>query len=315
MFRVVNVARKDSHLMHDELYFVQFLHPGGEHKPDRGLISKEWNTSQHRRKFLKQAGSYVSGGKVHNGLMLFWGEWEAESRVQRKIVDPVPHGPEYIYEPYYVVPKSYDKLQNTDPFVFGKQFHYTFCGQFRPGLRHLAPGSIVLFGSRKDSSFVLDALFVVGEHRIDHTRVNYRQILHQAISREYEEVTVSPMYHESLADTISCSRACSTAVAQETWRLYYGATYDRPLLGMYSFFPCTPYDEKSPGFARPKITLPAKIVENLSQGVKYSALSSLDEMKLLWDTVAGQVTDQFPLALGVYAEMPERCVSPPSTCP
>lgn len=44
--------------------------------------------------------------------------------------------PRFIYEPYYVVPKSYEGLENTDPFVFGEQFH---CTGGSGGLRAPAP--------------------------------------------------------------------------------------------------------------------------------------------------------------------------------
>ena len=299
--------------MDDKLLLVQFLHPGGEHRPDRGRI-KQWNRTKHKhqRKFLKRAGSYVADGKVQKAEMLFWGEWEPESRVERKITAPIPQGPDYIYEPYYVVPKSYDGLQNTDPFVFGEQFHYTFCHQSKAKLRHLLPGSVILFGSCKDHAFVLDTVFVVGDHWIDHTSVNRRRVLAHAISQEYEEVTISPMYQEAAAE----SNACSPAGSQQTWRLYFGASYDKPLGDMYSFFPCEHYNARSPGFARPSICLPDKTVDNLSQNlnqnVKYiKEPPTLDEMKSLWYEVAEQVQDQ-GLALGVYAQMPERSTETPA---
>jgi hypothetical protein len=293
----------------DKLCFVQFLHPGGEHKPDRGVI-KEWNKNTHRRKFLKRLGGYVADGKVQKADILLWGEWEPESRVERKIAAPIVQGPHYINEPYYVVPKSYRGLQNTDPFVFGEQFHYTFCYQSKPTLRHLSPGSIILFGSRNDHVFVLDTVFVVSDRWIDHTKVNHRKVLAGAISQEYEEVTILPMYQEPIAESKNSSQACSPASSQQTWRLYFGASYDRPMLDMYSFFPCQPYEAESRGFARPSISLP-NIVDNLSQNFKCTMPPSLHEMKSLWDKVAKQVKDQ-GLALGVYAEMPQRRTGDPS---
>jgi len=300
--------------MDDKRLFIQFLHPGGEHKPD-GLI-KKWNKENHQRKFLRRPGRYVADGKVKEADILFWGEWEPESRVERKIDAPIFQGPHYVYEPYYVMPKSYDGLQNTDPFVFGEQFHYTFCHQSKAKLRHLSPGSVILFGSCNDHAFVLDTVFVVGDHWIDHTRVNRQRVLAQAISQEYEEVTISPMYQEPIVESKVCSQACLPARSQQAWRLYFGASHDKPLRSMYSFFPCEPYHAKSRGFARPNISLPDKTVDilsqNLSQNVKYAKEpATLDEMTSLWDRVAEQVEAQ-GLALGVYAEMPERCTDDPS---
>lgn len=77
--------------MHETLCFVQFLHPGAEHRPDNGSV-KRWNTREHKRKFLVGPGTYVDGDKLLPGEIEFWGEWEPESRV-KAIADPTPHGP------------------------------------------------------------------------------------------------------------------------------------------------------------------------------------------------------------------------------
>jgi hypothetical protein len=289
--------------MDDKLCFVQFIHPGGEHEPDDGL-HKGWNTNVHKRKFLKRAGRYVSNGRIEQSELLFWGEWEPESDAQR-IDAPTPYGPRFIYEPYYVVPESYGSLQNTDPFVFGQQFHYTGCQQRTTKgatqLRYLSKGSVILFGSCEDrSAFVLDTVFVV-DHWIDHDRGNYRRVLDGAISQAYQEVTISPWYQEPSAE----GKSCAPIGPQETWRLYFGASRKSPLHGMHSFFPCKTEETKSQGFARPKISLRGVITDNLNQGKKLTEQRSLDEMELLWGKVAKQVEDQ-GLALGVYVEMPER---------
>jgi hypothetical protein len=289
--------------MDDKLLFVQFPHPGKEHEPDDGLV-KGWNNRPHphRRKFLKQAGKYLAVGKVVEGEMLFWGEWEPESKVERKINASICRGPRFVYTPYYVVPKSYDGLENTDPFVFGEQFHYTVCKQRTfAQLRRLSPGSVILFGSCESHAFVLDTVFVVGSQWIDHAKSLYRSVLKGKISQEYEEVTILPWYQEPCAET----KSCNSAESEGPWRLYFGATYDKPFHGMYSFFPCQPYDARSEGFARPEINLPDQIKPKQNTGVKYSVQSSLDEMKLLWGKVADQVKDQ-GLVLGIHADMPER---------
>jgi hypothetical protein len=288
--------------MNDKLCFVQFMHPGGEHEPDAGL-SKEWNTGEHKRKFLKQTGRYLVDGRVEQGEMLFWGEWEPESQAQR-IDNPTPQGPRYIHKPYYVVPESYHGLQNTDPFVFGEPFHYTGCQQrTRRGatqLRYLSRGTVILFGSYLDHAFLVDTVFVVDDC-IDHSLANYRTVLAGAISEGYEKVTIFPWYAESS----TASKSCVPADRQETWRLYFGASYDSPLHGMFSVFPCLPYKANSEGFARPRINMPGMITNNLYQGKKSTEQRSLDDMKMLWDQVTEQVKGQ-GLALGVHAEMPER---------
>lgn len=154
--------------MENKLCFVQFNHPGGEHQPDQGLF-KAWNRRDHKRKFVKLTGTYIASSEVHEGTIGLWTEWEPESKVVKEILDPLPKAPRYISEPFYVLPQSYRGLQNTDPFVFGQQFHYTGCRQRNPTtgratqLRYLSRGSVILFGSCQDKGkFVLDTVFVVG---------------------------------------------------------------------------------------------------------------------------------------------------------
>jgi hypothetical protein len=101
----------------ERLCFVQFLHPGGEHAPDAGLI-KAWNTGDHRRKFLKSPGCYLAGNVPRDGEIVFWGEWEPESRLAAAITALLPHGPRWVYEPYYLPLTSYRVLQNTGPQTF-----------------------------------------------------------------------------------------------------------------------------------------------------------------------------------------------------
>jgi hypothetical protein len=287
--------------MDEKLCFVQFLHPGGEHGPDGGSI-KGWNRKAHKRKFLVGPGRYIAGDKLLAGEIEFWGEWEPESRV-KAIADPIPHGPHFVYEPYYVMPKSYAKLQNTDPFVFGKQFHYTVCQQrteiSATQLRYLKQGSVILFGSRVQDSFVLDTVFVV-DRWIDYNRNNCEKKLKEAISPEYKQVTISALFHEH-----SERKFCTPAGQQESLRLYFGASYKKPLGDMYSFFPSQPHKDGSKGFARPTIKLPGKVTDNQSQKYKLTPCSNLDDISQLWQEVVEQVRTQ-GLALGVYAEMPKR---------
>jgi len=288
----------------NKLCFVQFMHPGIEHHPDNGRL-KYWNRSSHRRKFLKNSGRSIIGNRLEEGEMVFWGEWEPESEVIKEIISPLPNGPRYIYRPYYVVPPSYDELQNTDPFVFGEQFFYEGCQQRTKNgptqLMYLARGSVILFGSRVNGSdFVVDTVFVVDDW-IEHSRSDFRKRLADAVPDAYKEVTISPWYHEAFSDNKRCIRTSSS----ESWRLYFGATYENPLNGMFSFFPCLPYAEGDRGFARPRIRIQGAITDNLSQGKKYNPQENLDAVKTLWDEVVRQVEDQ-GLRLGVFAEIPPR---------
>jgi hypothetical protein len=209
--------------MENELCFVQFIHPGGEHHPDAGRL-KSWNRASHKRKFLKNGGRYLSEGKLKEGEIIFWCEWEPESEAIEEINGPLPNGPRYIYHPYYIRPRSYEGLQNTDPFVFGEQFYYAGCQQrTKKGptqLRYLAKGSVILFGSCVgQSDFVLDTVFVV-EDWIEHSRHDYRERLAVEVPETYKDVSISPWYQESFDESISCVSKNSS----ESWRLYFGAT-------------------------------------------------------------------------------------------
>jgi hypothetical protein len=291
--------------MENKLCFVQFIHPGLEHRPDDGS-TKRWNAGKHRRKFIKQAGRYITEDGPREAQLVFWAEWEPESKALKRIKDPMPDGPRFIYEPYYVVPKSYRRLQNTDPFIFGEQFHYTGCQQRRhtgpTQLRYLTTGSVILFGSCLGGRFVLDTVFVV-DHWIDHTRANHRKVLGQAVSQPYFDVTVRSWYKDP-AETASadCSsqpdcgedRPCASADEQNGLRLYFGATYDHPVQGTYSYFPCLPFQPGSKGFARPMIDLPSATNGKKNQGYKLTWPESLQDTKTLWDEVTAQVQRQCP---------------------
>jgi hypothetical protein len=290
--------------MQNKLCFVQFIHPGGEHRPDSRAV-KRWNREAHKRKFVKQPGRYIADSSIHDGVVAFWGEWEPESRVVKEILNPIPDGPRYIYEPFYVEPASYQGLQNTDPFVFGEHFYYTGCQQrTKKGptqLHWLSRGSVILFGSCLDKNrFVLDTLFVVDDW-IDHNKNNYKKVLGTTVSQGYAEVTIAPWYEESSPE----SESGILNGSQESWRLYSGAGYENSVQGMYSFFPCVPYEDGSKGFARPVITLPRAITNNLCQGKRLNPQSSIEEVKALWNEVVAQVQEQ-GLAFGVYAQMPSR---------
>lgn len=279
--------------MNDRRCFIQFIHPGGEHRPDSDGV-KYWNTGAHRRKFLKCRGRYLRGNSLHEGELVFWGEWEPESRVFARFDEPGPGAPRYIFEPYYARPDSEAWRQNTDPFVFGDAFHYTGCLQHtKKGatqLRHLSVGSVVLFGSCfQKSQFMIDTVLVVRDH-IDHSKGNWRERLADRISETYRKVTMNVWYKGNVPEG-------------RTFRLYFGATPDKPVLQMFSFFPCLAYEDGSCGFARPVIKLPGFITPHLFQGKKIAKGLSDAEMQGLWQSVVQQVKDH-GLHLGVHAALP-----------
>jgi hypothetical protein len=279
----------------NQIRLVQFIHPGGEHEPDDGN-EKHWNTGEHKRKFLRNRGQYVSGDAPDHLVtddLLFWGEWEPESTVIRRIGNPVEHGPHYIYEPYYgAVPTTW--AQNTDPFVFGDSFLYSNCKQTTThGLTQLAmlgQGSVILFGSCiARSRFVVDTVFVV-DRWVKFYPPNYEMEVAEHISKTFADVTLSRIAHHTATP----------------FTLYFGATHAHRVGEMFSFFPCVPDGQDERGFARPTIELPGQITNNLSQGKKMTIQADLPAMKACWDEVVRQVTKE-GLMLGVTAEVPEQC--------
>ncbi|MHB1000450.1 MAG: hypothetical protein ACYC27_14520 [Armatimonadota bacterium] len=287
--------------MLNRLFVVQFIHPGGEHTPGRG-VCKKWNTKQHKRKFMKTSGEYVADGKILKGDIGFWGEWEPESEVIARISNPLPNGPRYIYRPFYILPKDYknDNLQNTDPFVFGDQFFYSICQQTidnKPtGMQTLDKGTLILFGSCKQKQFHLDTVFVVS-HWIDHDQNSFEELLKGVVSDTYLAVTLYPWYNNQR------SSGCKPSNAQ-SFRLYFGATISKPVNGMYSFFPCQPYEPGTRGFERPVIRIPGIITDTLPQGRKMTQYSNIDDVKVKWDMVVKQVKNAGQ-SLGVHADLPE----------
>ena len=286
----------------DALCFVQFLHPGGEHKPDVDN-SKPWNRGTHKRKYLINDGAYVSNtqGLKYKAKLGFWGEWEPESYANR-ITDPLPYGPQYIHQPYYIAPESYQGLQNTDPFVFGERFLYTICQQNRKTgstqLRNLAKGSVVLFGSCLKEKFVLDTVFVI-DHWVDHCKDNFRSVLNGYVSETYKKVTLLPMY----CSGYNC-RGCATLNKTASFRLYFGATFDNPVHGMFSFFPTQLVDCYPKGFARPAISISKIITDSLNQSMKLNSQKDLGSIQGLWRKVVEIVTSA-NLKLGVWTELPQ----------
>jgi hypothetical protein len=275
----------------EKLCFVQFIHPGGEHGPDAPGI-KSWNVGPHRRKFIRSTGIALdSVEQRRRDELIFWGEWEPESAVER-VTSPVPEGPQFVHRPFYSDPPPAGWRQNTDPFVFGDQFHYTGCLQHtRHGptqLRFLARGSVILFGSCIDrSKFVVDTVFVV-DGWLRHTQADRGGVLDE-ISDVYRAVTIEPWYSGSASDSNS-------------YRLYFGATPDAPVDGMFSFFPASTPRRHSNGFARPEICLDV-ITPNLTQGKRLNPQSNLSDVRRLWSAVVEQV-EAAELLVGVHADLP-----------
>lgn len=309
---------------------VQFTHPGGQYilspKEQKTLI-KEWNTGDHRRKFLIAKGQYVNNNVLsHIQDLLFWGEWEPTSKILRTYspFDPIL-APTFLHSPFITLNKkglvvknsstlktglskscfgrvvpgcviTYNQFQNTDPFVFGNAFYYSCCKQEQfTSLRHLDVGSIILFGSTISSKhggpyFALDTVFVVGEKRT-YTAQTAQTDLAGFIPRYYDEIM-----------------GFNTWGTKTEFTCYKGATFNNPVNGMYSFVPCKTAERGSCGFQRAKLTAsdfasvsipdlsrykknPYVITDNLNSAPK-RITSNIVANKQVWDIICQVIASQ-----------------------
>jgi hypothetical protein len=282
-------------LMPANVRFVQFPHPGREHRADEGT-KKAWNpsTKSHARKFLELDGHYLSGrGKsVQQGTVWAWGEWEPESEIVKQLKRERPGDPARVFRPYWIPKSEYSGLHNTDPFIYGG-FFYGNCKQnAQPGLRDLDAGSMIVFGSGRAGEFVADTVLVVKSY-LDFDRHSYKSVTSSIVPAAYEYVFMMPTF----------------ASGTDAWyRLYVGATIDDPLDGMFSFFPCAPAGDER-GFPRPPIVLPGYVNPKSFQapGGAGRSGSAIDPsvVRNLWVSVRDQVLER-GLALGVEAKVPPR---------
>ena len=293
--------------MTDKRCFIQFPHPGDEHAPSKeGYIgwNLNLNRNEHKRKFMQLDGSWITeDSQVHSGDLWAWGEWEPESRQLDFGIthgDSEKHAPNFLWQPYWNQPDHYAGLHNTDPYIFGDTFIYSNCrqnGARGTPLRHLAEGSVIAFGSGKtiqgERKWVLDTVFVVRKY-VDYVPSKLKNPVEMAelgLSETFAAVT-----GKILPD-----------LGEDQFRLYFGATPDTPVDGMFSFFPALPASNRR-RFARPDIN---KIgVDFLNprnwQGLKgASTARSAEEIKDLWKLLQQEVFEA-GLVLGVHAEEPNR---------
>ena len=230
------------------VFVVQFPHPGREHNPDRlrrRPWRMEWNTGDHRRKFMRSPGRYLDNYETaSDALLTFWGEWEPPSEI---IETWEERGslPRFLHVPVWER-NGPPRRQNTDPWVFGSYFRYSNCKQ-RTGtgnpsaLQRLTRGSVLFFGSTISGEFVLDTVFVVKD------ACRYTPSKPLETDDAFRFCTIDP-----LADPLS-------NCAGDNFTLYRGATFDDRANGLYSFVPCQCADSRARRFARPSIRLPGYI--------------------------------------------------------
>ncbi len=222
---------------------VQFPHPGLEHRPPKGAAVFPWNLRSHRRKFLRASGRLLAeDGAPRQTDVVFWGEYEAASRVVRRW-SPTGELPTALHEPLLTTPPDSPKRQNTDPWVFGDRFLYSNCKQLTPyggasALQSLPRGSVILFGSQIDRRFCLDTVFVVAE--------SLRYTVNEAA-----DLPVDDTFRACTIDSLAAYEHHAIDLRAAPFTLYLGATNENPVHGMFSFTPALPVGADGPRFARP----------------------------------------------------------------
>ena len=279
---------------------VQFPHPGAEHNAQAhvGAIFP-WNEGDHARKFLQAPGRWrTEDGQQRTGPLRFWGEYEPPSRVQA--IGPADGQlPRWVHEPLYP-PPSQGERQNTDPLVLGG-FYYSNCKQHRrrgypsPSvMQRLEPGTVVLFGSKREHVFVLDTVFVVAE-RLDYGREDLEDL---PAPEHVKDMALRPLY--------------GNPERQLRFVLYRGATLEEPLDGRWSYAPALPVEQPGDRFARPRVHLPEGIIKDtLSMGLRSVAMTA-EQLRSTWECVLETVYDAGLVAAvhlevpGVSADLPAR---------
>jgi hypothetical protein len=285
---------------------IQFTHPGQEHGPDNKEKNfKSWNNEKHRRKFLKAKGKYVLQNNLEEGILTFWGEWEPPSKVE-KLNSENKLMPKWLHEPVLPaelpIATGYQQdYQNTDPLVFGKQFRYFVCKQFKDsskkatGMAKLERGDVVLFGSisgkkAEDAFFQLDTVFVVD------TYIEYDPSDPNALNEENEDRYKDFVYKMAFPQPTKESMKL---------RLYKGATFNKPVNGMYSFVPAKVYSDSGikEGFSRVPLKDLDFITNNLNSAAKHNILEP-EQIKKAWELIR-DLTIKHGCVEGVSFEMPK----------
>jgi hypothetical protein len=145
---------------------------------------------------------------------------------------------------------------------------------------------------------------------VDHARRDYKRKLAGVVSETYAAVTLASWYGETAGCKPPGSNGgCNTPESDSSFRLYLRATFDDPVDGMFSFFPCLTGDRIDQGFARPAICIPDAITPKMTQNKRPNPRQRISEITPLWQEVVRQVTGQ-GLSLGVHADLPKD-IHPP----
>lgn len=256
-------------------FFVQFPHPGRERHPAGQVTS--WNKGQHGRKFLLATGRYADAAETpRDGIVAFWGEWEPPSEIVIRW-NEAGTLPRALHRPFWFRPTENDTWQNTDPWVFGDRMIFSNCRQAtalgRPSaMQSLTRGSVVCFGSAIAGKFCLDTVMVIAR-------------VESWVPASGADLGAGDAFQACTA-SLPCGDESKHPARLS---LYWGATIDDPVNGMYSFVPALPANQRYPRFARPTIELPDGLVSPARQSPHRSPFMPPQEIRGIWEAIRRQV--------------------------
>jgi len=157
-------------------------------------------------------------------------------------------------------------------------------------MKHLDFGSVLIFGSKDGSAFVLDTVFVVGKRKDYLARDAVAQLVSIAPS-SFIHATAQPIQAQARAGGRGC------IPNRNTYVLYEGATPEEPAYEMFSFVPAIDVPD---AFPRPSISL-ASLNPRSTQSIKILLKGSAIQVRALWESLVKQVTGA-GLLLGTHFE-------------
>ena len=310
-----------------EKMIVEFPHPYLEFPCSRNFLDKvqgvtRWNGGDHCRRLVKHFGQYVDlKGKLREGDLALWTEWEANTIAKRVQNYQRGNSAKWVHEvllPNPQLSKNPCRAKasgccaggcggvccgaNTDPCVFGSSFKYCLCKQdhYPKVLKNLDAGSIILFGCINGGKYYLDTVFVVKTFEKYSTTPSSMKSL--GVSNAYKELTLKRF---SGKDNV----------------LYRGVTVKDSPDEMFSFTPAERWAEDGQGIGR-RCELDIQSLNNLHVDLQFSAKRGVaqcvvhtivpndkpDLNRLVWEEVRSQVLDN-KFVMGTHFDWPKRqCV-------
>lgn len=284
---------------------VQLNHPGAQ-KPfpsngyrilADGKILRDWNNdNSHYRKFILNKGKYIKDREDFSpkkDTLLVWGEWEGNSFFEPFCdAPPLPNG---MHKPIHST--QIFGSQNTDPYIFGRQFYYATCRQ-RGQMCQLDQNSLIIFGVPDESGFfLLDTVFVVDDYN-DSLKV-----------KENEANNYSSIYKEETLGQLPEYLGIGENLHPEK-RLYKSLTW-RKNTNYFSYVPCKVKDrEIVHGFERVKIPIDGlpidiNLCEEPRTPVMFMVENDLEHIKEVWNAITNYTEDQ-EFFLGIEFKEPSQ---------